>query len=136
MDVEILTTLGVGATILASIVPAILYLAGRIDETNKIIVEQGQALHQRIDETNRIIVEQGQALHQRIDETNKIIVGQGRELNQRIDVTNNRIDGTNQRIDEQINQQTAFREDITCRIGKVEGMLGGQHENAVKERAA
>ena len=64
MTPEIWTTIGVGAALLAAIVPALLYLARRIDE-------QGKEINKRIDE-------QGKEINKRIDE-------QSKEINRRID---------------------------------------------------
>ena len=68
MNPEILTTLGVGTAIIAVVLPAILYLSGRIDETNK-----------RIDETNRSVAEYAKETNKRFDEVNRHVDEQSRE---------------------------------------------------------
>ena len=73
INAEVVAILGVGAMLLAAIVPAILYLASLIDK-------QGQSLNQRIDETNKIIIELGRDINLRFDETNKRIDEQINQL--------------------------------------------------------
>ena len=64
MNPEIWTTIGVGAALLAVIVPTLLHLSGRIDEQGKEMREQGQVLSKRIGE-------QGKEINARIDEQGK-----------------------------------------------------------------
>ena len=108
MTPEIWTTIGVGAALLAVIVPTLLHLSGRIDEQGKEMREQGQVLSKRIGE-------QGKEINARIDE-------QGKEINAR--------------IDEQGKEQAQFREDMAGRMGKLEGLLEGLREAITGKRAA
>ena len=53
MNPEIWTTIGVGAAILAIVVPALLHLSGRIDEQGKELTEHYRALSGRIDDQGK-----------------------------------------------------------------------------------
>ena len=125
MNPEILTTLGVGIAIIAVVLPAILYLSGRIDETNK-----------RIDETNKRIDETNRSMAEYAKEINRSMAEYAKETNKRFDETNKRFDEVNRRVDEQSREQAAFREDVVGRMGRLEGLLEGLRELIINKRAA
>ena len=143
MNPEILTTLGVGIANIAVVLPVILYLSGRIDETNKRIDETNRSMAEYAKEINRSMVEYAKETSKRfdetskrIDETNRSMAEYAKETNKRFDETNKRFDEVNRRVDEQSREQAAFREDVVGRMGRLEGLLEGLRELIINKRAA
>ena len=142
INAEVVAILGVGAMLLAAIVPAILYLGGRLDGINKRIDELGLSLNQRIDETNKRIDEQiNQQAALREDMTGRMVRLEGKmdNLEGKMVRLEGRMDSLEGRMDNLEGKMVRLEgrmENLEGRMDRAEGMLEGLYDSAVKDRAA